>query len=89
MKKGKYSLLRWTTAGRKPSNNSSKTGHEWIPTSLDPRFFLGCAFMFFGMIITLEVLFRVSEQRQGLVSTSKDNHFYWTYGPTAGTQRIF
>ena len=45
--------------------------------------------MFFGMIITLEVLFRISEQRQGLVSTSKDNHFYWTYGPTAGMERTF
>jgi hypothetical protein len=43
------------------------------------------AFVFVLLIISLEVVLKVSTDRHGFGPTDSKLYYIWTYGPTAGT----
>ena len=56
----------------------------WRPSYLRRRVLLGFIAFFLVALVSIEVIFQLSEQRQGLVATRDSWHYLWKFGPTAG-----
>jgi hypothetical protein len=54
----------------------------WVPFSLRRGTLIGFAFLFASLAIILGVLYRISNQNQGLASPSQRYHYLWTYFPS-------
>ncbi|KUJ19489.1 uncharacterized protein LY89DRAFT_773942 [Mollisia scopiformis] len=55
----------------------------WLPIYLH-RYYLFClAVIFMIMIVALEILHYLSTHNHGLATTTGNEHYLWTYGPTA------
>lgn len=57
----------------------------WTPPILRSRALIAFAVLFAALLVVVEVLFRVSNENQGLGSSEPGWHYLWTYGPTGGT----
>ncbi|GAB7348548.1 hypothetical protein MBLNU459_g6941t1 [Dothideomycetes sp. NU459] len=55
----------------------------WTPFCLRPLTLIALIIIMALMIAALEIIYQVSDRHQGLVSTSSNKHYLWTYGPTA------
>ena len=71
-----------------PSHDNSKearqAGFTWRSSYLCRRVLLGFIAFFLAVLVTLEIIYQVSEQRQGLAMTRESWHYLWKFGPTAG-----
>jgi len=56
----------------------------WTPIWLGKPILGGFAISFLCMLATLQALYFVSEKNDGLATSRDENHYLWTYGPTAG-----
>ena len=56
----------------------------WVPFFLRRRTLLLFASLFIVLLAALATLWRVSEIEHGLSRADSNNHYLWTYGPTAG-----
>jgi len=45
--------------------------------------FMVFAFCFAGCLAVLEVIYRISVRDDGLATVNRNQHYLWTYGPTA------
>jgi hypothetical protein len=43
----------------------------------------GLLIFLLSLIITLQIVYRHSENNQGLATATENIHYFWTYGPTA------
>lgn len=57
--------------------------YGWRPTYLRRRTLFGFLVLFGTVIVTLEILYHVSQVNQGIASSTASRHYAWTYGPTA------
>ncbi|PWY77270.1 hypothetical protein BO94DRAFT_498710 [Aspergillus sclerotioniger CBS 115572] len=55
----------------------------WVPVMLHSMTFVAFAVLFIIFIIVIEVLYSVSNRKDGLSSSQEKYHYLWTYGPTA------
>ena len=55
----------------------------WRPFYLQRRVLLCFATAFALIVIAIETLLKVSNKNGGIASSSSDQHYLWTYGPTA------
>ncbi|TGO42975.1 hypothetical protein BHYA_0004g01010 [Botrytis hyacinthi] len=56
---------------------------KWRPSYLPRRVLAGCCVVFAMVLIALETLLAVSSKNDGIASASYNEHYLWTYGPTA------
>lgn len=71
---------------RRPALDQSAdhTHPTWTDFYFRPLFLISLSGLLVLMIAALEVLHRISQHNQGLVTASEDMHYVWTYGPTSG-----
>jgi hypothetical protein len=62
---------------------STGTIFPWRPFYLRRSVLASFALVFVVILVAIEVLVSVSFQRNGIVSASSDQHYLWTFGPTA------
>lgn len=55
----------------------------WTPSCLQPVALIVLMVLMTLMIAALEIIYQVAQRNQGLASTSLNEHYLWTYGPTA------
>lgn len=55
-----------------------------VPWALRPLCLLGFLVVIVSLIIALEVLSYIFRRDQGLATSTQIQHYFWTYGPTAG-----
>lgn len=68
------------------NSNHRKRTTSYTPWTLHRISLLGLLLVSVSLIVVLEVLYHVSKDSQGLATTTKNIHYLWTYGPTAGQQ---
>jgi len=59
------------------------TPRLWTPLILHKPVLLGLALLFLLMIVALEILYYFSNRNQGVSTGNPNDHYLWTYGPTA------
>ncbi|KAI1734034.1 hypothetical protein F4680DRAFT_364496 [Xylaria scruposa] len=55
----------------------------WKPSYLDKRRLVVFPLVFFGFIVTIQALIRVSHDNDGLGTSNRKLHYLWTFGPMA------
>lgn len=56
----------------------------WTPVWLRRFTLAGFAALFLAMFVALQVLYSISQRNHGLATSKDQDHYLWTYGPTAG-----
>ncbi|KAJ5200051.1 Protein of unknown function DUF3433 [Penicillium cf. griseofulvum] len=81
--------MAWKTNAGSDKNSSSnkyyiqETTPGWRPCYLRRRVLLVFAIVFCIIIAALETLNQISQAHNGIASSIKSRHYFWTYGPTA------
>lgn len=86
-----------TEPGAVQNPNTDSRGHQvdilthrasgmqgWTPFFRRRPVLVGFAILFLGLMIVLATLYGYSQAHQGLSSANQNDHYLWTYGPTAG-----
>lgn len=77
-----YSL---TPPAKSPQGSRSNL---WMPIWLSRGALIAFAVTFLLMLLTTALLYRFSEQGNGISTQREANHYAWKYGPTAGKTQI-
>jgi hypothetical protein len=80
----KTRLILLDRANGDPNEQHPAHPPMWTPPILRSRVLIAFAALFAVLLAIIEVLFRVSNENQGLGSSEPGYHYLWTYGPTAG-----
>ncbi|KAI0156556.1 hypothetical protein GGR57DRAFT_84884 [Xylariaceae sp. FL1272] len=65
------------------SNSAAATSMQWRPFWLRRTVLFGFVLVFLLVITTVQTLLAISNQYNGITTSSASNHYLWTYGPTA------
>ncbi|KAH0847288.1 hypothetical protein AYO21_07323 [Fonsecaea monophora] len=67
----------------KPEESRHRLNTHWNPFFLRPWILIAFALFFVAVIVALQVVYTVSQNNYGIATSSDENHYLWTYGPTA------
>lgn len=62
---------------------ATRTTFPWRPFYLRRSVLISFALVFVVILVAIEVLVSVSSQHNGIASASSNQHYLWTFGPTA------
>jgi hypothetical protein len=68
-------------AENKPPSPPTKS---WTPLMLQRRVLVTISIALLFLIVSLEIVLKISANRNGFGPIESDLHYLWTYGPTAG-----
>lgn len=75
-----------TPPTKPPHGSRSKL---WVPIWLSRVVLIAFAVTFLLMLLTTALLYRFSQQSNGISTQREANHYGWKYGPTAGKTQTF
>jgi hypothetical protein len=78
------SPVRSTSSSEAKHYSMLRNDAKCIPWTLHRAHLTGLLIFLLSLIITLQIVYRHSENNQGLATATENIHYFWTYGPTAG-----